>query len=59
MGIDTAHNTLFDRPQESRNRLIEAVHHRGVGVPERGSSFFIHLSELCPSPASTVCTPPT
>ncbi|WP_406120472.1 4Fe-4S cluster-binding domain-containing protein [Streptomyces sp. NBC_00989] len=48
MRIDAGHCTLFDNPKESRERVIKAVRHRGVVVPERGSSFFIHLSELCP-----------
>ncbi|MEV0740522.1 hypothetical protein AB0I51_32360 [Streptomyces sp. NPDC050549] len=48
MRIDASHGTLFDSPKESRERVIKAVRHRGVAVPDRGSSFFIHLSELCP-----------
>lgn len=39
---------LFDRPQESRERLLRAIRHSMTSLPSRGSSFFIHLSELCP-----------
>jgi hypothetical protein len=39
---------LFAAPQQSRLDLIERVRWQPVPLPDRGSSFFIHLSELCP-----------
>ncbi|WP_283134702.1 radical SAM protein [Rhizohabitans arisaemae] len=46
--MTTALGALFDRPRESRERIITAMRHRLFPLPDRGSSFFIHLSELCP-----------
>jgi hypothetical protein len=52
MGVFTmASNTiraLFDDPAGSRKRLIEAIGGYQQPEPDCGSSFFIHLSELCP-----------
>ncbi|WP_416959022.1 4Fe-4S cluster-binding domain-containing protein [Streptomyces sp. Agncl-13] len=40
--------TAFSEPILARDRLLTAFRHRIENVPSRGSSFFIHLSELCP-----------
>ncbi|HEX2051401.1 MAG TPA: 4Fe-4S cluster-binding domain-containing protein [Actinomycetota bacterium] len=45
---DEALADLFEKPVESRYRIMGAVRHNVVPLPGRGSSFFIHLSELCP-----------
>lgn len=39
---------LFEDPAGSRAQVIGAVRHSGRQIPDHGSSFFIHLSELCP-----------
>jgi hypothetical protein len=39
---------LFSDPVKSRAQIIDAVRHARRDIPDRGSSFFIHLSELCP-----------
>lgn len=44
----TALADLFVMPTNSRRRIIKAVTLTDIEVPARGSSFFIHLSELCP-----------
>ncbi|MDQ2837925.1 MAG: 4Fe-4S cluster-binding domain-containing protein [Actinomycetota bacterium] len=41
-------NTLFDAPETSRRQLIADARWAPSEIPGRGSSFFIHLSELCP-----------
>lgn len=46
--MDDTLEALFDRPQESRERLLRAIRHSFAPLPSHGSSFFIHLSELCP-----------
>ncbi|MEU5401389.1 4Fe-4S cluster-binding domain-containing protein [Streptomyces sp. NPDC005963] len=38
----------FADPVLARKRIIRSFRHRLESLPERGSSFFIHLSELCP-----------
>ncbi|HEY0698757.1 MAG TPA: 4Fe-4S cluster-binding domain-containing protein [Micromonospora sp.] len=40
--------TAFAAPQANRESLIEAFEPRISELPTTGSSFFIHLSELCP-----------
>lgn len=39
---------LFSDASQSRAQILDAVRHTRDDVPDRGSSFFIHLSELCP-----------
>lgn len=39
---------LFADASQSRTQVLDAVRHTRDDVPDRGSSFFIHLSELCP-----------
>ncbi|MET9293103.1 4Fe-4S cluster-binding domain-containing protein [Streptomyces sp. NPDC003077] len=39
---------FFADPTAARNDLLAAFRHRLDRLPTRGSSFFIHLSELCP-----------
>ncbi len=41
-------NTLFATPERSRHDLITDLRWTPSEIPGRGSSFFIHLSELCP-----------
>jgi hypothetical protein len=48
LAVDTDLRTLFEQPQVSRDRIIEAFQPTLGALPDRGSSFFIHLSELCP-----------
>ncbi|MFI9202541.1 4Fe-4S cluster-binding domain-containing protein [Streptomyces sp. NPDC053048] len=38
----------FTDPSTARERLVGAFRHRLEELPSRGSSFFIHLIELCP-----------
>ena len=38
----------FALPAYSRRRLLDNCTVRDLAIPERGSNFFIHLSELCP-----------
>lgn len=39
---------LFADPERARADLIRRTRWRPAALPDRGSSFFIHLSELCP-----------
>lgn len=39
---------LFDDPETARRELIAGCKWADTAIPKRGSSFFIHLSELCP-----------
>lgn len=39
---------LFAEPERARADLIQRAQWRPGALPDRGSSFFIHLSELCP-----------
>ncbi len=40
--------SLFDDPMHSRNKVLSSITPRDRRLPTHGSSFFIHLSELCP-----------
>lgn len=40
--------TLFASPNKSRRTLLAAIRGYRQPEPDYGSSFFIHLSELCP-----------
>ena len=40
--------TLFAHPAQSRARILAAMRCGLRSLPDHGSSFFIHLSELCP-----------
>jgi hypothetical protein len=39
---------MFAEPERARADLIRRARWRPAALPDRGSSFFIHLSELCP-----------
>jgi hypothetical protein len=41
-------SSLFTTPESSRRDLIADLRWAPTEIPGRGSSFFIHLSELCP-----------
>jgi hypothetical protein len=47
MTMDADLAALFSSPQRSRDRIIGAMRPQ-CSLPDHGSSFFIHLSELCP-----------